>query len=170
VRAGPGEMATRAWSLLHRAADAMTRCEGEALRAAGLSPQQFALLAAVRSLPVPVTQKKIADRLDRRANSVTALLNRMERDGLVKRSSDLRDRRTVRITLTPRGEEALERGRKIASELPPVVMLDFSGKEVRELVRLLERVRANTRFLTGLKKKLGAVEALGLPPVLGSQG
>jgi DNA-binding MarR family transcriptional regulator len=36
--------------------------------------------------------------------TMTKLLDRMVRDGLVTRSQDARDRRVVRVTLTPKGE------------------------------------------------------------------
>ena len=36
--------------------------------------------------------------------TMTKLLDRMVRDGLVKRTQDTRDRRVVRVALTPRGE------------------------------------------------------------------
>jgi DNA-binding MarR family transcriptional regulator len=40
--------------------------------------------------------------------TMTKLLDRMVRDGLVKRAPDLRDRRVVRVLLTPRGETLAE--------------------------------------------------------------
>ena len=48
--------------------------------------------------------------------TMTKLLDRMVRDGLVKRSQDTRDRRVVRVALTPRGET-------VANELAEVAKL-----------------------------------------------
>ena len=82
-----------------------------AARQEGLEPQQHQLLLAIRSLERadPPTIGDLADHLLIRHHSAVGLIDRMEERGLVNRVRSPRDRRQVRVRLTARGEEKLNR-------------------------------------------------------------
>jgi DNA-binding MarR family transcriptional regulator len=85
--------------------------EGDAVaRAAGLEPQQYLLLLAVRGLPegVEATIRTLADRLALKHHSAVELIDRLEAHGYVRRSRSRDDRRSVFVALLPRGEKLLE--------------------------------------------------------------
>jgi DNA-binding MarR family transcriptional regulator len=85
--------------------------EGDAVaRAAGLEPQQYLLLLALRGLPegVEATISTLADRLALKHHSTVELIDRLEMHGYVRRSRSRDDRRRVLVTLLPRGEKLLE--------------------------------------------------------------
>lgn len=78
---------------------------------AGLEPQQYLLLLAIRGLPVgqEVSIRTVAERLSLRHHSTVELIDRMEARGYVKRMRGREDRRQVLISLQPRGEKLLEK-------------------------------------------------------------
>jgi len=85
--------------------------EGDAkARDAGLEPQQYLILLAIRGLPdaVDATIRVLADRLVLKHHSVVELVDRLEQGGLVRRSRGRDDRRRVLVSLLPRGEKLLE--------------------------------------------------------------
>jgi len=85
--------------------------EGDAkARAAGLEPQQYLILLAIRGLPEDreATIRALADRLALKHHSVVELVDRLEQRGLVRRSRSRDDRRRVLVSLLPRGEKLLE--------------------------------------------------------------
>ena len=85
--------------------------EGDAVaRAAGLEPQQYLLLLAVRGLPEgeEATIRALADRLALKHHSAVELIDRLELHGYVRRSRSRDDRRRVLVSLLPRGEKLLE--------------------------------------------------------------
>ena len=85
--------------------------EGDAVaRAAGLEPQQYLLLLALRGLPAgaEATISTLADRLALKHHSAVELIDRMESHGYVRRSRSRDDRRRVLVALLPRGEKLLE--------------------------------------------------------------
>src|SRR5947209_13720761 len=85
--------------------------EGDAVaRAAGLKPQQYLLLLALRGLPEgeEATIRALADRLALKHHSAVELIDRLETHGYVRRSRNRDDRRQVLVTLLPRGEKLLE--------------------------------------------------------------
>jgi DNA-binding MarR family transcriptional regulator len=55
-----------------------------------------------------LSPKQLADALDLTTGTVTALLDRLERAGLVARTPHPRDRRMLKIALTPSGRERLD--------------------------------------------------------------
>src|SRR6266704_5342337 len=85
--------------------------EGEAAaRAAGLEPQQYLLLLALRGLPEgeEATIRALADRLALKHHSAVELIDRLEVHGYARRSRSRDDRRRVLVALLPRGEKLLE--------------------------------------------------------------
>jgi len=85
--------------------------EGDAVaRAAGLEPQQYLLLLALRGLPAgaEATISMLADRLALKHHSAVELIDRLESHGYVRRNRSRDDRRRVLVDLLPRGEKLLE--------------------------------------------------------------
>ena len=86
--------------------------EGDATaRQAGLEPQQYLLLLAIRGLGPgkEASIRTIAERLALRHHSTVELIDRMEGHGFVKRTRGREDRRQVLVSLQPRGEKLLEK-------------------------------------------------------------
>ncbi len=81
-----------------------------AAREAGLKPQQYQLLLAVRGLAPgeEATIQALANRLLLRHHSVVELIDRLEKNGNVARTRSQEDRRRVIVSLLPQGERALE--------------------------------------------------------------
>ncbi|MEO7719021.1 MAG: MarR family transcriptional regulator [Capsulimonas sp.] len=85
------------------------RFSEEAARAAGVTPQQHQLLLAVKGQPGRdwASVGDLADALQIHHNAAVGLVSRTEAAGLVARAQSEEDRRQVRVTLTPKGEEML---------------------------------------------------------------
>jgi DNA-binding MarR family transcriptional regulator len=83
----------------------------EAARNAGLEPQQYLFLLALRGLPLgrEASIQELAERMQLRHHSVVELVDRLERRLLLRRERSRDDRRQVILHLTPRGEKILTR-------------------------------------------------------------
>jgi DNA-binding MarR family transcriptional regulator len=81
----------------------------EAARQAGITPQQYLALLAVRGFPGRdrATVTELAERLKIRHHSAVGLIDRMESQGLMVRHAGGADRRQVFVSLTPRGAQLL---------------------------------------------------------------
>ena len=77
----------------------------------GLHPQQHQLLLQVAGAPqgISITIAYAAGRLRLKHNSVVELVNRSEKEGLLKRRRDAEDARQVTLQLTAKGSELLRR-------------------------------------------------------------
>src|SRR4051812_11646002 len=87
------------------------RWSDEQAAAANLTGQQHQLLLAIRGHegPAPPTIGEVADHLLLRHHSAVELADRAEQAGLVHRVDDPTDGRVVRLLLTARGRDVLDR-------------------------------------------------------------
>lgn len=106
--------------LLARASHVVSAEFHGVLRRAGVAVPVWRVLATLSGSPGE-TVSGLADSCLLQQPTMTKLLDRMVRDGLVKRLPDARDRRVVRIQTTPRGEtvvnELLASAKKHESEV-----------------------------------------------------
>jgi DNA-binding MarR family transcriptional regulator len=81
----------------------------QAARAAGIAPQQYQALLAIRGVPAQVraTVGLLAERLRIRHHSAVELAGRLERAGWIKRLRSDEDRREVLLQVTKRGESLI---------------------------------------------------------------
>lgn len=98
----------RALAELRYAIRRFVRFSEQAARTAGLEPQQHQLLLALRGLAGgEATVREVAEWLQLQHNSTVELLDRLEARGFVSRRRSTDDRRVVKVTLLPAGEEVL---------------------------------------------------------------
>ena len=119
-------------------------------RQAGLEPQQYLLLLAIRGLPAgqEATIRVLAERLSLRHHSTVELIDRMEARGYVKRMRGREDRREVLISLQPRGEKLLE---KVVEQR--IIELRANGRELVQAISALLEPRRRTSSNGGLRRK-----------------
>ena len=77
-----------------------------------------------------------------RAN-VTTLIDRMEKAGLVARTSHSDDRRTNIIKLTAKGKKVFEKAEPLYEQMVKQAMSGFGKSELGKLISVLEKVRTN---------------------------
>jgi DNA-binding MarR family transcriptional regulator len=90
---------------LRRAYLALHRRAGALLATAGATADQFVLLDALAApeAGAGVTQRQLSARSGSDANTVAAVVARLEQRGLLRRDPDARDGRARRVRLTPAG-------------------------------------------------------------------
>jgi DNA-binding MarR family transcriptional regulator len=126
--------------------------EGDAsAKQAGLEPQQYLLLLAIRGLPSghEATISALAERLSLRHHSTVELIDRMEARGYVKRMRGTEDRRQVLVSLQPRGERLLE---KVA--LQRIIELRSNGRALVQAISALLETRGRAS-MNGRKRRGG---------------
>lgn len=136
-----GNTLLRLWLLLHRVRDALVSCEDSVFKEYGLTMEQFGVLAAVKGRGGSLRPIDLAFLLERSPNSVSMLVDRMVKAGLVKRTRDRKDRRVVNVSLTSKGENALGPAMPAGWEFIQKVVSPMSHDDRRVLVGLLERMK-----------------------------
>jgi len=74
----------------------------------GLTSEKYLVLVTIKYHDAPVRITDIAHWLERSTNSITMIVDRMVKAGLLKRVRDRSDRRQVNVFLTSKAENALK--------------------------------------------------------------
>ena len=130
----------RLWLLLRRVGDTLVRCQDSIFGQYGLTTEQWGVLTAIKARG-PMRPTDLADLLERSPNSISMLVDRMVKTGLVRRTRDRKDRRVVTVSFTEKGKTAVEPAIPAGWEFIHEVLSPLSDNEQRDLASMLERVK-----------------------------
>ena len=133
---------------LYSASRALTRAYAPLLEPLGLTyPQYLVLLVLWQEDGLPV--KQLGDRLGLDSGTLTPLLQRLEKAGIVLRKRDRGDQRVVHIVLTAEGRALKQRAKRIPFELACRAGYDVESDRSRAaLVKLREELTALTERMS----------------------
>jgi MarR family transcriptional regulator, organic hydroperoxide resistance regulator len=96
---------------------------------------------------------ELSDKIRAQNSTVTGIIDRMEREGLVTRERSKEDRRVVHIRLTAKGHA-------LADDIPVEPMEIFKGaleslsaQEMRDLMRIMTKVAKRVKQIAGVAGK-----------------
>jgi len=127
------------WVLLVQAKDMVFKATGKELRQYGISPEEAGVLSIVQFLDNKATPAEISRWLLREPHTVSGILSRMEKKGLVRKTRDLDRKNLVRVTLTEKGRQAYYQSSKIESIRQ--IMSSLSEEEHQKLISCLKTLR-----------------------------
>jgi DNA-binding MarR family transcriptional regulator len=139
-----GNLILRLWFLMHRDVGLFRVCEDQVYGEEGLTMEQFTVLAAVKQIGPPASVIEIARWIGRSSNSITAIVDRMVKAGLVRRTRDRVDRRIVNVSPTSKGDDLFRLGVPAGWEFIHKIMLPLSEADKQALARSLETIRYET--------------------------
>jgi MarR family 2-MHQ and catechol resistance regulon transcriptional repressor len=125
---------------LVRADERVGRTVDAALEGTGVTAVQFNVLMELAAHAGRLALCDVAQRLLRSPANISALIDRMERDGLVRRVRGERDRRTVLAEISEHGWEALGRAAPAVFDAERRILSGLSAGERDELAGLLYRL------------------------------
>ena len=137
------------WVQLHRVVDLIVRAREKELSRYGIPIRQVATLFAVHAFGEDATLTKLAAFLERRPHTVSSILSRMEKDGLVKKTNDQERHNVIHVALTQKGQEAYNHTTR--RESINTVMGVLETTEQARLKELLDRLENKARM--ELKKR-----------------
>ena len=111
-------------------------------RPLGLTSRQFWFLLAARELP-GASLGELARRQRMDAPTASRLAEGLARRGLLRTAHDDRDRRALRVVLTPAGAKLAERIAPLAASVRSAVVRGMSRRQQEALRAALQRVVAN---------------------------
>ncbi len=118
---------------------------------ARLSISKLIILQTLAHSSRAMMPSEIAEWTNTERHNITALVDRMKREGLVIAERNSSDKRLVNINLTDRGREVLSQTMPVAKEVFNQVMLSITEGEAVLLKKQLRTLRQNAHY--GLRKK-----------------
>jgi len=131
----------RLWFLTHRTRDVLMRCEDQVFGEYDLTSEQYSVLVTIKYLQEPVKVTDIAHGLERSTNSVSMIVDRMVKAGLLTRKRDRSDRRVVNVFITSKGENALKPATVAGWNFIREILSPLSDEDRRAFVSLHETVK-----------------------------
>ncbi len=136
------------WRLLDHTRYMLFRLREKELARFSLTPEQAFVLDIIHASGGSTTINSIVEMSQHRHNSISALINRMAKQGLLKKNRTRRDRRAFRIVSTVKGEELL-------TKVPRGSLHDafscLGPAEKRELELLLNRLMVSAYEASGVR-------------------
>ena len=143
---------------MYETSDLLLKCEDATHAEFGLSQQQFMVLLTVEVLSNPFVKiSDVARKLKRNSNSISMIVDRMEKSGLVERVRDLQDRRSVHLFLTEKGKEKLYQSSKVSWNLIIRLTSCFSDEELETFASLVEKLREKAFLELNPGKSIGGI-------------
>lgn len=112
-----------------------------ALEPQGLSTAKLWALHAMSQLDEPPTITFLAECMKTTKSNVTAMIDRLEADGLVTRTRSSEDRRTVRVELTEAGRKQHDAGMIVMERVNDTIEGLFAADELALLRKCIQRVK-----------------------------
>jgi DNA-binding MarR family transcriptional regulator len=166
TKSDPENTVLRLWLLLHRVRDVIVRCEDSIYREYGITYEQFTVLGQTKGRGGSPRMIDLAQALECAPNSISNIVDRMVKAGLVRRRRGKIDRREVRVSLTSKGEKAIELAAPVGWEFIQKLLSPISGKDKDALASMLETLKCDS--LGYLNPKLDMAEIIRNSPTNGS--
>lgn len=112
---------------------------GRMLNASGLTMPRFLVLAFIHEHGNACTMGQLAEATDQCSATMTGIVDRLVRMGLVERKQNPEDRRSVLVALTDPGRVLVEAAKHEAGTRLRVILARFTAEERKDIKRLLSR-------------------------------
>ena len=104
---------------------------------------RFDLMAQLERHPGGLKMNELSRMLMVTGGNVTAIVDQLEREGLVERLDDAADRRAFRIRLTPLGRKTFAEMARAHEEWVVELLAGLSRREHDELLKLLAKLKSH---------------------------
>lgn len=100
----------------------------------------FRILAVLRSRGEPPTMGELSAELGLPLSTATRMADNLVRAKIVQRCDDAKDRRIVRLCLTPNGRKFIEMGAALLRQRASQVLSRFTADEQAQLLKLMGKL------------------------------
>lgn len=129
----------------------------ELRRNAGVTLSQWRVVGALVLQP-GLTQKEIADKMGIEGATLVPVIDKMEKDGLLKRKPDLIDRRANRIYLTSKADSLWESMTECALKIRRSSTKNISDDDIKITLDTLRKISKNLATSFELEKSVSSVK------------
>jgi len=134
------DLSVTLWRMVYQTYARFKNGVDQLLREHGLTMEQYLVLVTIKYNDAPMRITDVARWLERSTNSVTMIVDRMVKAGLLRRVRDRRDRRTVNVFLTSKAENALKPANPAFWEFMQLGMSPLSYKDKNTFAGLFKMI------------------------------
>ena len=138
--------------LVHEVARLYRRRFEDEARTHGITLPQWRALAVIQKY-AGISQVAMAEKIDTDPMTISGILDRLDKRGLIERFPDPNDSRSKLARLTPEGEVLVRTARNVGDDLQAASLDGLSAEDRRVLSAHLIRIRDNLNNLTTAEQK-----------------
>lgn len=127
------------WVLFSQTRDAIAKAWERELQTLDISERHAQMLFIIKLIGRNATPAKVARWVFREPHTISEILNRMEKQGLIRKVNDLDRKNQVRIEITEKGEAEYQRS-FIPRSIPEILCV-LPEEERKQFVGLLMKLR-----------------------------
>lgn len=127
----------------------------------GISPAYMPVLFALAD-GAAMTQKALAERAAVEQPTMTATLNRMQRDGVIARRPNPDDGRSALVALTPKGFGAIPDVERVVAAINALALEQLTPEERRNFLSLMRRIIAVLEMQAGKESPSDTAKPRGI--------
>ena len=128
------------WRTMYQTYTRFKNCLDQVLKEQGLTMEQYLVLTTIKYYDAPVRITDVAWWIERSTNSVSMIVDRMVKAGLLRRVRDKSDRRVVNVFLTSKAENVLKPANMAAWRVMQQGMSPLSYKDKRTFASLFKMI------------------------------
>ena len=110
----------------------------------GLTGPQLTVIKLLETFE-NLSLSSLSERIRAQNSTVTGIIDRMEREGLVRRERSTSDRRVVHIRLSEKGQKLAKQIQVEPMEIFRGALLSLSGADLRDLLRIMNKLQKYVR-------------------------
>jgi DNA-binding MarR family transcriptional regulator len=129
------------WENIVMTCSTLERARELELAQVGLTIPQAGVLYFLKTASAPLTPMKLSRLMHKQPHTISALVSRMEADGLVRTTKDLERKNWVRVSLTRKGDQAFKR--QMAQKQARNVTSCLSREEKDVIAPICKRLRVH---------------------------
>lgn len=135
--ARPSAAVLKSWRQVYQTYNLLKQCQDRICGEYGLTVEQYSVLVVLNYMGGSARVTDIAEWLVHSANSISMIVDRMVKVGLVKRTRDRVDRRVVWVTPASKGNDALKQAHLAVLKFIRKVFQPLSNEDENTLSNLL---------------------------------
>ncbi|WP_338543811.1 MarR family winged helix-turn-helix transcriptional regulator [Paenibacillus tundrae] len=130
--------------LIHRTDVKLTNYFTKQLKPYEVTPEQWSIISYL-DIDKAMTQKELAEAIDRDQTTVVRMIHSLERKGMVRRIVNDQDKRSHHLYLSPKGEEVKQGLLLTVKEAHNYVTRGLEPEELDQLKVILEKLYTNVQ-------------------------
>lgn len=134
--------------LIHRTDTKLTNFVKNRLKPFNLTPEQWTVISALHEKGKALTQKELAEFLEKDQTTLVRIIKKMENKELVKREANIVDKRSHYISLTQKSLDLKKILDPLVKEVTSALSEGLSTEEILQLKYILNKIYDNADKLS----------------------
>ena len=130
--------------LINKASKQLKNKLDKALKEVDITAAKFSIIIQIHSSEHPITAAEIADRLGSDRPTISGIINRLEKKGIVLKVENPEDRRSSYLQIHKQANKLVDKIKTISDELTSDIFSIYTKEEAEQLAGMIRKLIEGT--------------------------